>query len=116
MLLVSLKQVWIELPVFTTDSAANLRAVEVGADIMVKGSNVDGLYNKDPLEHDEEVKYDVVSFDEVVQKRLGVMGQAAIAMCRDDNVPVKVFDMNKDGDLMRLLMGDNIGTTVMQLD
>ena len=71
---------------------------------------------KDPLERDDAVKYDVVSFDEAVEKRPGIMDQTAIVMCRDNNVPVKVFDMNKDGDLMRLVMGDNIGTTVMQLD
>lgn len=103
-------------PFFTTDSAASLRAVEIAADIMIKGTKVDGIYNKDPMKHDDAVKYDEVSFDEAVEKRLGVMDQTAIVMCRDNNLPVKVFNMNKSGDLMRLVMGENIGTTVKQLD
>jgi len=103
-------------PFFTTDSAASLRAVEVGADIMIKGTKVDGIYDKDPMKHDDAVKYDVVSFDEAVEKKLGVMDQTAIVMCRDNNLPVKVFDMNKSGELMRLIMGENVGTTVKQLD
>jgi len=103
-------------PFFTTDSAASLRAVEVGANIMIKGTKVDGIYDKDPMKHDDAVKYDVVSFDEAVEKRLGVMDQTAIVMCRDNNLPVKVFDMNQSGDLMRLVMGENVGTTVKQLD
>ena len=103
-------------PFFTTDSAASLRAVELGVDIMIKGTKVDGIYDKDPMKHDDAVKYDVVSFDEAVNKRLGVMDQTAIVMCRDNNLPVKVFNMNNDGDLMRLVMGENVGTTVKQLD
>ena len=101
-------------PFFTTDSAASLRAVEVGADVMIKGTKVDGIYDKDPMKHDDAVKYDEVSFDEAVEKKLGVMDQTAIVMCRENNLPVKVFNMNKKGDLMRLIMGENIGTTVEQ--
>ncbi len=103
-------------PFFTTDSAASLRAVEVGADVMIKGTKVDGIYDKDPMKHDDAVKYDTVSFDEAVQKRLGVMDTTAIVMCRENNLPVKVFNMNNSGDLMRLIMGENIGTTVKQTD
>lgn len=103
-------------PFFTTDSAASLRAVEVGADVMIKGTKVDGIYDKDPMKHDDAVKYDTVSFDEAVQKRLGVMDTTAIVMCRENNLPVKVFNMNNSGDLMRLIMGENIGTTVKQID
>ncbi len=103
-------------PFFTTDSAASLRAVEVGADVMIKGTKVDGIYDKDPMKFDDAVKYETVSFDEAVQKRLGVMDQTAIVMCRDNNLPVKVFNMNNSGDLMRLIMGENVGTTVKQLD
>ncbi len=99
-------------PFFTTDSAASLRAVEVGADVMIKGTKVDGIYDKDPMEYDDAVKYETVSFDEAVQKRLGVMDTTAIVMCRENNLPVKVFNMNNSGDLMRLIMGENIGTTV----
>ena len=99
-------------PYFTTDSAASLRAVEVGADVMIKGTKVDGIYDKDPMKYDDAVKYETVSFDEAVQKRLGVMDTTAIVMCRENNLPVKVFNMNNSGDLMRLIMGENIGTTV----
>ena len=99
-------------PFFTTDSAASLRAVEIGADIMIKGTKVDGIFDKDPMKHDDAVKYDEVSFDEAINKRLGVMDQTAVVMCRDNNLPVKVFNMNSDGDLMRLVMGENVGTTV----
>ena len=99
-------------PFFTTDSAASLRAVEIGADIMIRGTKVDGIFDKDPMKHDDAVKYDEVSFDEAINKRLGVMDQTAIVMCRDNNLPVKVFNMNSDGDLMRLVMGENVGTTV----
>jgi len=99
-------------PFFTTDSAASLRAVEVGADLMIKGTKVDGIFDKDPMQHADAVKYDVVSFDEAIEKRLGVMDTTAIVMCRDNQLPVKVFNMNNDGDLMRLVMGENIGTTV----
>ena len=101
-------------PFFTTDSAASLRAVEIGADIMVKGTKVDGIYDKDPMKHDDAVRYDTVSFDEAVEKKLGVMDQTAIVMCRDNRLPVKVFDMNREGDLMRLVCGENVGTTVQE--
>lgn len=101
-------------PFFTTDSAASLRAVEVGADLMIKGTKVDGIYDKDPMKHDDAVRYDVVTFDEAVQKRLGVMDQTAIVMCRDNGLPVKVFNMNNEGDLMRVVLGENVGTTVQE--
>ncbi|NND92046.1 MAG: UMP kinase [Granulosicoccus sp.] len=103
-------------PFFTTDSAASLRAVEVGADVMIKGTKVDGIYDKDPLRHSDAVKYETVGYDEAVQKRLGIMDTTAIVMCRDNNLPVKVFNMNNSGDLMRLIMGEKIGTTVKQLN
>ena len=99
-------------PFFTTDSAASLRAVEVGADVMIKGTKVDGIFDKDPMKYSDAVKYDTVSYDEAVQQKLGVMDTTAIVMCRDNQLPVKVFNMNKDGDLMRLVMGEDIGTTV----
>ena len=101
-------------PFFTTDSAASLRAVEIGADVMIKATKVDGVFDKDPLKHDDAVKYDVVSFDEAVQKRLGVMDQTAIVMCRDNRLPVRVFNMNNEGDLMRLVTGENVGTAVQE--
>lgn len=99
-------------PFFTTDSAASLRAVEVGADIMIKGTKVDGIFDKDPMKHDDAVRYDRIGFDQAIQQRLGVMDTTALVMCRDNNLPVKVFNMNKSGDLMRLVNGESVGTTV----
>ena len=99
-------------PFFTTDSAASLRAVEVGADLMIKGTKVDGIFDKDPMKHDDAVKYDTVTFDEAIQKKLAVMDTTALVLCRDNDLPVKVFNMNNQGDLMRLVKGQNIGTTV----
>lgn len=99
-------------PFFTTDSAASLRAIEVGADVMIKGTKVDGIYDKDPMKHDDAVRYDQISFDDAIQQKLGVMDTTAVVLCRDNELPVKVFNMNQDGDLMRLVMGENIGTTV----
>ena len=99
-------------PFFTTDSAASLRAIEVGAELMIKGTKVDGIFDKDPLKHDDAVKYETVTFDEAIQKKLAVMDTTALVLCRDNDLPVKVFNMNNQGDLMRLVNGQNIGTTV----
>lgn len=99
-------------PFFTTDSAASLRAVEIGADVMIKGTKVDGIFDKDPMKHADAIKYQSITFEDAIAKRLGVMDQTAIVMCSDNNLPVKVFNMNNNGDLMRLIMGDDIGTSV----
>ena len=99
-------------PFFTTDSAASLRAIEVGAELMIKGTKVDGIFDKDPLKHDDAVKYETVTFDEAIQKKLAVMDTTALVLCRDNDLPVKVFNMNNQGDLMRLVNGQCIGTTV----
>ncbi len=99
-------------PFFTTDSAASLRAVEVGADVMIKGTKVDGIYDKDPMKHADAMRYDQISFDDAIQQKLDVMDTTAIVLCRDNKLPVKVFNMNENGDLMRLVMGENVGTTV----
>ena len=96
----------------TTDSAASLRAVEIAADVMIKGTKVDGIYDKDPMKHDDAKRYDVIGYDQAIEQKLGVMDTTAIVMCRDNNLPVKVFNMNESGALMRLIMGENIGTTV----
>jgi len=102
-------------PFFTTDSAASLRAVEVGADIMIKGTKVDGIYDKDPMSNDDAVRYENISFDDAISKKLGVMDQTAMVMCSDNSLPVKVFNMNNEGDLMRLVLGENVGTTVTHM-
>jgi len=79
---------------------------------MIKGTKVDGIYNKDPMKHDDAERYDVIAYDQAIEQKLGVMDTTAIVMCRDNNLPGKVFNMNKAGDLMRLVMGESVGTTV----
>ena len=99
-------------PFFTTDSAASLRAIEVGADVMIKGTKVDGIYDKDPMKYKDAKRYEQISFDDAIQQKLGVMDTTAVVLCRDNNLPVKVFNMNQHGDLMKLVLGESIGTTV----
>jgi len=99
-------------PFFTTDTAASLRALEVGADVMLKATKVDGVYDKDPVKHADAVRYNEVSYDEALAKRLGVMDATAIALCRDHNLPVRVFSITKPGSLRRIVTGENEGTLV----
>ena len=99
-------------PFFTTDSAASLRAIEIGADLMIKATKVDGVYDKDPVTHTDAVKYDTLSYDEVIDKKLGVMDATAIVMCRDHKIPLKVMNINNHGDLLKMIQGSNVGTTV----
>lgn len=99
-------------PFFTTDSAASLRAVEINADVMIKATKVDGIFDKDPVKHADAVKYESISFDDVVQKKLAVMDTTATVMCRDNNLPVAIFNMNNDGDLIRLMQGEKVGSMV----
>lgn len=99
-------------PFFTTDSAASLRAVEIGADVMIKATKVDGIFDKDPKKHADAKLYQTLGYDEVVEKKLAVMDTTAIVMCRDNNLPVTVFNMNNEGELTRVVLGEKIGTTV----
>jgi len=99
-------------PFFTTDTAATLRALEVGADIVFKATKVDGVYDKDPLRHDDAHRYDVLTYDEVLENRLGVMDATAIALCRDNNLPLRVFNINKSESMMRAVLGKDEGTLV----
>jgi len=99
-------------PFFTTDTAATLRGAEIGADIVLKATKVDGVYDRDPVKHGDARRYETISYDEVLEKRLGVMDGASIALCRDQNLPVRVFSIHKSGNLMRVCMGENIGTLV----
>ena len=100
-------------PFFTTDSAASLRAIEIDADLMLKATKVDGVYSADPMRDPSATRYDRVSYDEVLAKRLKVMDQTAIVLCRDHKVPLRVYDMTADGDLMKIVTGDNsVGTLV----
>lgn len=99
-------------PFFTTDTAAALRAVEIGADVLLKGTRVDGVYSADPEKDARAEKFDTISFGEVINKRLQVMDSTAFTLCRDNNMPVIVFDMNKSGNLNKLIDGETIGTLV----
>jgi len=99
-------------PFFTTDTASALRAIEIGADVLLKGTRVDGVYSADPEKHPEAEKFDRITFEEVINKRLKVMDSTAFTMCRDNNMPIIVFDMNRHGNLIRVISGDHVGTIV----
>lgn len=100
-------------PFFTTDSAASLRAIEINADLMLKATKVDGIYNADPVKDPSATRYDELTYDQVLDQRLAVMDQTAIVLCRDHQVPLRVYNMNKPGDLKKIVMGANdIGTLV----
>lgn len=102
-------------PFFTTDTAAVLRAVETGADVLLKGTRVDGVYTADPEKDPAAEKFDSISFEDVIGKRLKVMDSTAFTMCRDNNMPLIVFDMNKSGNLKKLVNGEKVGTLVSNL-
>lgn len=99
-------------PFFTTDTASALRAVEIGADLLLKGTRVDGVYTADPEKDPKAKKFDSISFAEVMEKRLKVMDSTAFSMCWDNNMPIIVFDMNKPGNLKKIIEGKKIGTLV----
>jgi uridylate kinase len=99
-------------PFFTTDTAAALRAVEIGADVLLKGTRVDGVYTSDPEKEPDAEKFDKITFEEVINRRLKVMDSTAFTMCRENNMPLVVFDMNKPGNLNKLIDGEKIGTVV----
>ncbi len=99
-------------PYFTTDTAASLRAVEINADAVLKGTRVDGIYSSDPEKNPDAVRYETISFSEVYQKNLNVMDMTAITLCQENNLPIIVFDMNKPGNFMRITQGEPIGTLV----
>ncbi|MCK9203888.1 MAG: UMP kinase [Bacteroidales bacterium] len=101
-------------PFFTTDSASALRALEIGADALLKGTRVDGVYTTDPEKDPSAVKYDALSFDEVYRKGLKIMDLTAFTLCKENNLPVYVFNMNEQGNLKRLMDGEKIGTFVTQ--
>ena len=92
-------------PFFTTDSAAALRATELGAEIMLKGTKVDGVYDKDPIVHEDAVKYDSVTFNTILNKNLRVMDLTAITLCKENNLPIRVFNINQSGYLKELVLG-----------
>ncbi len=99
-------------PFFTTDTASALRAVEIGADVLLKGTRVDGVYTADPEKDPNAVKYDQLSFDEAYQKQLKVMDMTAFTLCKENHLPILVFDMNTKGNLLKVVKGEKIGTLV----
>ena len=99
-------------PFFTTDSGAALRAIEIGADLLLKATKVDGVYDKDPKKYPDAVKLDTLTYDEVISRNLQVMDTAAFALCRDARLPLRIFDMAEPGVLLRFLRGEPIGTLV----
>jgi uridylate kinase len=99
-------------PYFTTDTTASLRAVEVGCDVILKATKVDGVYSADPKKDPNATRYNKISFDEAISKNLGIMDATAFALCRDQKLPVKVFSIFKHGAFKRVVMGEDEGTLV----
>jgi uridylate kinase len=99
-------------PFFTTDSAAALRAIEMGTDIMIKATKVDGVYSDDPMKNPAATRYARLTFDEVLQKKLEVMDATAVVLCRDHSMPLRIFSINNEGDLVRMMKGEDVGTVV----
>jgi uridylate kinase len=99
-------------PFFTTDSAASLRAIEIEADLLVKATKVDGVYDADPMTNPAARRYDRLSYDQVLDQRLGVMDQTAIVLCRDHRLPLRVINLNEPGALVRIARGEDVGTLV----
>lgn len=99
-------------PYFTTDTAAALRAMEMRAEVILKATKVDGIYTADPVKHPDATKYDRVSYLQVLQERLQVMDATAISLCMDNKLPIVVFNLKEPGNIRRVVMGENIGTTV----
>jgi uridylate kinase len=101
-------------PYFTTDTAASLRAIEIEADVILKGTRVDGIYSSDPEKDPTATKYDRISFDEVIQKGLNVMDLTAFTLCKENNLPIIVFNANQEDNLLRLVRGEALGTLVSE--
>jgi uridylate kinase len=99
-------------PFFTTDTAASLRAIEINAEILVKGTKVDGVFTADPVKDPDARRYTTLGFDEALNRKLGVMDATALVMCRDNNLPLRVFNINNHGDLLRVARGEDVGTLV----
>jgi uridylate kinase len=99
-------------PFFTTDSAAALRSIEIGADLLLKATKVDGVYSADPKKVLDAERFERLSYDQVIERKLAVMDTAAIALCRDHRIPLRIYDMSREGDLLRIIQGQQIGTLV----
>jgi len=101
-------------PYFTTDTTASLRAMEVGAEVILKGTKVDGVYDRDPFLHPGAHKYEELTYLEVLKKRIKVMDATAVSLCMDHQIPIIVFSLKKSGNVKRILLGDRVGTTVRE--
>jgi uridylate kinase len=99
-------------PYFTTDTAGSLRAIEINADVILKGTRVNGIYTADPEKFPDATKYETITFKECIDKNLRVMDMTAFTLCMENNLPIIVFDMNEPGALTRVVMGENVGTKV----
>jgi uridylate kinase len=99
-------------PFFTTDTAASLRAIEINAEVLLKATKVNGIYSEDPVRNPKAVRYPRLTFDRVLADKLAVMDATAIVMCRDNNLPLQVFNLNNQGDLIRIVKGEELGTVV----
>lgn len=99
-------------PYFTTDTAGSLRAIEINADVILKGTRVDGIYTADPEKDPKATKYNVLSFQDCIDQKLSVMDMTAFTLCMENNLPIIVFDMNKEGNLRRVVTGEKVGTLV----
>ncbi|WP_031500049.1 UMP kinase [Bryobacter aggregatus] len=102
-------------PFFSTDSAAALRALEIHAQVLAKATKVDGVYDKDPMKHDDAVRYSTISYTEVLSKGLRILDASAVAMCRDNGLPISVFNSNIRGNIMRMALGEQIGTLIHEV-
>jgi len=100
-------------PFFTTDTAASLRGIEIGADVLLKATKVNGIYTDDPVKNPAATRYARLTFDQVLNDRLSVMDATAIVMCRDNNLPLQVFNLHNEGDLMKIIDGEDVGTVVV---
>ena len=100
-------------PYFTTDTAAALRAIEMNTEVVLKATKVDGIYDKDPVKYADAVKYETVTYTEVLNKNLKVMDATAISLCRENKLPIIVFDSLTEGNIKKVIMGEKIGTTVI---
>jgi len=99
-------------PFFTTDTASALRAIEIEADIILKGTRVDGVYDKDPEKYIDAIKYETITFKEAYEKKLAIMDLTSFTLCEENNLPIYVFDMNKDSELSKVVAGERVGTLV----
>ena len=99
-------------PFFTTDSAASLRAIEISAELLIKATKVDGVYSSDPVKNNDAIRYETLNYDDVIERKLGVMDTTAVVLCRENKIPLRILDMTKPGVLLRAAMGENEGTLV----